>query len=697
MRGMRLTIIVPAHNEESRIGRMLDAYLPYFSGRYGADVEFLVVVNGSTDRTADVVASYSERFPVLRSIVEPKPIGKGGALTLGFRAAQGELVGFADADGATPPEAFDELVAKIGNADAIIASRWAAGATVSPRQPLDRRVASRAFNGLTRLLFGLRLTDTQCGAKLLRREAVRTILPCLGITRWAFDVDLLFQVRRAGYRIVEIPTVWHDVAGSKVDVASASTEMLLALARLRLIYSPFRWMVALYDRYLAPWVHPAGTERDGLFTHSLILMVGGQFSGVLNMLFQVIMVRMLTVDRYGDMAAMLGILMVIGTPLGAVGGALTHFTSHFITDRTPGRIAGMIKAVALDLAIPAALVLVAAAVGQAWLQAFFNLATPWPVLITAFIAAVSVCGIIPGSVMIGVEGFEGSALAGVATSVVRLIAGTVLVALGLAASGALAGHLAGVIAGTVLTGWLSLSVLRRKTGLATSGSGALTWARGFFGAAVRERPAGFYAYALGFGVASVAYGVLSSADVVMAKHYFVDREQAGAFAKAAMIARIVFFLVQPIAGALFPKVTSAGIASPRSARLLFKGTAFAAAVLVAVGGTCMAFPGWFLRVLAGTPDPALEPIVRGMVLALMPLSLAGLLMNYELAQRRFVVILPLVVCAAAYVAGVARWHDTAAQIVILLALCSIACFVAIVACLPWKQFKREEAAVVRSR
>lgn len=694
---MRLTIIVPAHNEESRIGRMLDAYLPHFTSRYGADVEFLVVVNGSTDRTADIVASYAERFPVLRSIVEPKPIGKGGALILGFEAARGELVGFADADGATPPEAFDDLVANIGGADAIIASRWAAGAKVSPRQPLDRRVASRIFNGLTRLLFGLRLTDTQCGAKLLRREAVRTILPHLGITRWAFDVDLLFQVRRAGYRIVEIPTVWHDVAGSKVDVASASTEMLLALARLRLIYSPFRWMVALYDRYLAPWVHPAGTERDGLFTHSLILMAGGQLSGVFNMLFQVVMVRMLSEDRYGDMAAMLGILMVLGTPLGAVGGAVTHFTSHLLADRTPGRIAAMIKAVALDLTIPAALILVAAVVGQAWLQDFFNLATPWPILITAAIAAVSVCGIIPGGVMMGVEGFEGAALAGVAASAARLIAGIVLVALGLAASGALAGHLVGVIVGAVLPAWLALSVLRRKTGLAASGSGALAWARDFFGGAVRERPRGFYAYALGFGVASVGYGILSSADVVMAKHYFPDRNQAGAFAKAAMIARIVFFLVQPIAGALFPKVTSAGAASPRSARLLLKGTVFAAAFLVAVGGICLAFPGWLLRVLAGTRDPALEPIVRGMVLALMPLSLTGLLMNYELAQRRFVVILPLLLSAAAYVLGVAVWHETPLQIVMLLALCSIGCFVAVVACLPWKQFRREDAAAVRPR
>jgi glycosyltransferase involved in cell wall biosynthesis len=165
---MRLSIIVPAHNEEARIGRMLDTYLPYFSDRYGSAVELIVVVNGTTDRTEAIVAGYAARFPLLRVLVEPGRVGKGGALMLGFRAARGDWVGFVDADGATPPEAFDALVTHIGDAGAIIASRWCRGARVSPRQPLARRLASRCFNLATRLLFDLPITDTQCGAKLMR-------------------------------------------------------------------------------------------------------------------------------------------------------------------------------------------------------------------------------------------------------------------------------------------------------------------------------------------------------------------------------------------------------------------------------------------------------------------------------------------------------------------------------------------------
>jgi len=101
-----------------------------------------------------------------------------------------------------------------------------------------------------RVLFGLRLWDTQCGAKLMRGDAVREVLPRLGLTRWAFDVDLLFQLRRAGYRVIERPTVWHDVGGSKLRIAVTSFEMFLAICRLRLLYSPFRWIVSVYDYLL---------------------------------------------------------------------------------------------------------------------------------------------------------------------------------------------------------------------------------------------------------------------------------------------------------------------------------------------------------------------------------------------------------------------------------------------------------------
>ncbi|MDA0578321.1 MAG: glycosyltransferase, partial [Verrucomicrobia bacterium] len=136
---MKLSIVVPAYNEEGRIGPMLEAYLPFFAQRYGNQVEFIVVVNGSRDRTAEIVRAMVGNHAMLKCLVEPRSVGKGGALILGFKEARGELIGFVDADGATPPAAFQDLVDHMGDADAIIASRWAPGAKISPRQPLDRR------------------------------------------------------------------------------------------------------------------------------------------------------------------------------------------------------------------------------------------------------------------------------------------------------------------------------------------------------------------------------------------------------------------------------------------------------------------------------------------------------------------------------------------------------------------------------
>jgi hypothetical protein len=115
-------------------------------------------------------------------------------------------------------------------------------------------VASRLFNWQVRLFFGLKLTDTQCGAKLMRRDALLPLLPHFGITRWAFDVDLLYQIHRAGGRIAEIPTTWSDVAGSKLQVGRASVQMFLALVRLRLMYSPLKFLVRLYRPFLLPMV-----------------------------------------------------------------------------------------------------------------------------------------------------------------------------------------------------------------------------------------------------------------------------------------------------------------------------------------------------------------------------------------------------------------------------------------------------------
>lgn len=242
-----LSIVIPAHNEESRLAPTLRSYCDYFRQVYQNRYEVIVVANACEDHTAALAREISTEYPEIRVIEEPRRVGKGGALLIGFDEAGAEVVGFVDADGSTPPAAFHQLVRELDSADIVIASRWHPQSVVEPRQPWKRRCASRIFNLLVRVLFGLRISDTQCGAKVFRRDAYAAVRHDLGLTRWAFDVDLLYQFRRHGFRIKEIPTVWRDVAGSKLNLKRAVIEMSLAITRLRLLYSPFRFIVKLYD------------------------------------------------------------------------------------------------------------------------------------------------------------------------------------------------------------------------------------------------------------------------------------------------------------------------------------------------------------------------------------------------------------------------------------------------------------------
>ena len=247
---MKLSIVIPAHNEEHRLPVMLEAYAAFFSSQYHEDVELIVVPNFCDDDTVDVARKIGLRFPQITVLDDPGHVGKGGAVMLGAEMAQGDLIGFVDADGATPPEAFNDLVEKIGSAGCIIASRWMKGSLVSPEQSFLRQVASRSFNLMVRCLFGLRLTDTQCGAKVFRCEVMRDVMQNLGVTNWAFDVDMLFQVKRSGATVREIPTVWRDRPGSKIQAFKSPLGMTAALVRLRMYYSPLRSVAQWLGRWL---------------------------------------------------------------------------------------------------------------------------------------------------------------------------------------------------------------------------------------------------------------------------------------------------------------------------------------------------------------------------------------------------------------------------------------------------------------
>jgi glycosyltransferase involved in cell wall biosynthesis len=244
-----LLLLIPAYNEEQRIEPVLRDYAAYFQRHAAGAFELVVVLNGCTDNTLGVVRRVAEDFPFIRALDFPAPIGKGGALIEGLKlATSAEFIGFVDADGATNPAAFHELVKRCGEADCVIASRWLPGARLHQAQSNRRQFASRAFHAVVQVLFQMNIRDTQCGAKVMRRQAVEAIHPALRIADMAFDINLLYAFKRAGYSILEIPSEWTDKMGSKVKLGRTSITMLLSILRLRLVHSPFY----RYLRFLRP-------------------------------------------------------------------------------------------------------------------------------------------------------------------------------------------------------------------------------------------------------------------------------------------------------------------------------------------------------------------------------------------------------------------------------------------------------------
>jgi glycosyltransferase involved in cell wall biosynthesis len=235
-----LLLLIPAYNEENRLEPVLRDYASYFGANYRGLFQIVVVLNGCTDDTIGVVRRVAQDFKTISALEFPAAIGKGGALIEGLKLAPlADFIGYVDADGATAPPAFDALIAECGRADCVIASRWAPGAILHQSQSSKRQFASRVFHRIVQLLFGMNIRDTQCGAKVIRREAVEKIHSSLRIADMAFDINLLYSLKRAGYRIVEVPTEWTDKIGSKVVLGKTSLTMLLSAIRLRLFYSPF--------------------------------------------------------------------------------------------------------------------------------------------------------------------------------------------------------------------------------------------------------------------------------------------------------------------------------------------------------------------------------------------------------------------------------------------------------------------------
>jgi dolichol-phosphate mannosyltransferase len=230
-----VSIVIPAWNEEDRLARTLERYLPALEAR-GDPFEVIVVVDGVRDRTGEVAEAYAARN--VRLLRYPTKLGKGGAILAGLREARHEYVGYVDADGPISPEEIYRLVGHLSEVDLVVASRWTRGATGVGAEPQFNRFAGRAWNLLTRSLLFLPMRDTQCGAKFFKKSVVLPLLKTVTLTNRAFDVDLLYHVNTRGLPIREVPVHWTHDPHTRMPVGRAIPVMFVSLMGVRLMNSP---------------------------------------------------------------------------------------------------------------------------------------------------------------------------------------------------------------------------------------------------------------------------------------------------------------------------------------------------------------------------------------------------------------------------------------------------------------------------
>ena len=227
------SIVIPAYNERARIIATLDSVVSCVR-RNGWDAEIIVVNDGSTDETADLVRDFARQAPEVQLMENPSNRGKGYSVRNGLVHAQGEIVMFTDADLSAPIEEADRLFDAIrSGADIAIGSRWLATSRQTHRQPLYRQIFGRCFNALTRAVMRLPYADTQCGFKAFTREAAQTVFQLQTIERWGFDPEILFIARKRGYKVKEVPVSWAHDARSRISYLRDGLQMLKELAIVR--------------------------------------------------------------------------------------------------------------------------------------------------------------------------------------------------------------------------------------------------------------------------------------------------------------------------------------------------------------------------------------------------------------------------------------------------------------------------------
>ena len=232
-----LSIVIPAFNEEKRIGSSLEKLIAFLKN-YRQDSEVIIVDDGSKDKTVSVAKKYRQSLPNLQIVSLGKNLGKGFAVKTGFEKAKGDIVLFTDADFSTPINESVKLFEKLDRGyDIAIGSRAVDRSLIRKHQNIVRENIGRLANLLIQLLAIPGIKDTQCGFKAFKKTTTAPIFSGQKIFRYAFDVELLYLAKIKGLRIVEVPVVWSNSPDSKVNPLIDAPKSLADLVKIRVIHA----------------------------------------------------------------------------------------------------------------------------------------------------------------------------------------------------------------------------------------------------------------------------------------------------------------------------------------------------------------------------------------------------------------------------------------------------------------------------
>jgi glycosyltransferase involved in cell wall biosynthesis len=217
---MKLSIVVPAYNEEKRIKRTLECLVERFNGSCE-----ILVVSESNDKTDNIVAQFSRNSAVIKLITSTKRLGKGGAFKKGVQNSHGEIVMLLDSDLPVPISDVEKVASWVGQNDVAVASREVYGTKILVYPPLVRVFAGKAFSHIFNALFNLNVKDPQCGCKAFKREALQKVLHTVESNGFEFDAELLFRCKRNGYTIKEVPVTWSYKPDSKLNLFNDTLKM----------------------------------------------------------------------------------------------------------------------------------------------------------------------------------------------------------------------------------------------------------------------------------------------------------------------------------------------------------------------------------------------------------------------------------------------------------------------------------------